>query len=233
MKVAVFGDSFVEDVFQSYSTWFSDFDEYGLGGSDMWYAYNQFLDHHEKYDKVIFACTSTRRVSMYDEEFGWFLFPNPESCKSKRNEHPSYEIMEKYLTHISGMSGARDELFCELLVNRIRHLRPDTLFIKCFPDSPGPDVTPLIAISKIEQGDIQVENFSDTGKPVDIRIAHLTEESHNIIKMEVEKALALEEKWLDLDISMFSNLEIDKQKYFVPIDSPLNHKRSRRNARRS
>ena len=45
--------------------------EHGLGGCDNWYIYSQFLEHHEKYDKIIVVWTHDGRYSWttYEEGF--------------------------------------------------------------------------------------------------------------------------------------------------------------------
>ena len=50
--IGVFGDSFVEYHYKLYPTWFSDYETYGFGGSDIWYSYNKFMENR-KYRKTI------------------------------------------------------------------------------------------------------------------------------------------------------------------------------------
>lgn len=224
--IGVFGDSFVEYHYKTYPTWFSDYETFGYGGTDIWYSYNKFMENHERYDRIIFALTNPHRVSKFDEDYGWLNYTNFETCRNNKHKHPTYPIMEQYLTHVTTIFDGRDNLFCEMLVNRIRHIRPDTLFVKCFDDSPGPDVTCLNAISSIEVGETNLMMMlHETNKLVDVRMAHLSEESHDIIRDDVIEALNNKDKWLNLDIKKFQDLNIDKSKYFVPFDSPLNFRR--------
>lgn len=223
--IGVFGDSFVNDTFKQYPTWFSDYVSYGIDGSDIWYSYNAFLENHEHYDRIIFALTNPYRVSKHDED-DWYFYTNPESCKHKADLHPTFSVMEQYLTHISTIHDGRDNLFCELIQKEIQRVRPDTLFVKCFNNSPGPNITSLNDISNLEMAGVKLMNWmDDMGAMVDVRMAHLTEESHSIIKDDVVKALNTKDTWLNLDLSKFQNLNIDKSRYFVPIESPLNFRR--------
>ena len=224
--IGVFGDSFVEYHYKLYPTWFSDYETYGFGGSDIWYSYNKFMENHERYDRIIFALTNPYRVSKLDEEDGWYFYCNPQSCRHKADLHPTFPIMEQYLTHVATIQDGRDEMFCDLLQKEIQRIRPDTLFVKCFHNSPGPDVTDLHSISRVESGRTKLMDWVDnTENLVDIRMAHLTEESHNIIRDDVVEALNRKDTWLDLDIEKFQDLNIDKSRYFVPLDSPLNFRR--------
>ena len=213
MDIAVFGDSFTQNEPREYTSWFEDFDCFGLGGTDIWYSYKNFLNHHENYDRIIFACTSPYRVCKYHERLGWLIYTNPDSCKLNKKKHPTFSLMQQYLTHISTIHDGRDETFCDLMVDKILNIRPDTLFIKCFETSPGPPVLPLNEVRRLEQRIMDRNDESDG--LIDIRLAHLTEESHTIIKSEVKKALHNNDTWLDMDLDLFSSLKLNKHKYFL------------------
>ncbi len=88
-KLGVFGDSFADPVISMwqdddyelyetvktfnnnvFKTWMYilDADTYGHGGTDVYYSFLKFMEHHEQYDNVIFIVTnSNNRISFYHD----------------------------------------------------------------------------------------------------------------------------------------------------------------------
>jgi len=76
MKVAVFGDSFADEIINKreagYKSWvellrekyYSDLTCYAEAGSSMYFSYDLFLENHEKYDKIIFIMTTPGRLTI-------------------------------------------------------------------------------------------------------------------------------------------------------------------------
>lgn len=234
MKIAVFGDSFTDPEQQRYPTWFSDYTSFGKDGSDVYYSYYRFLEHQQHFDKIIFAVTNPIRHS---RQWGsnWIHFTHYERCDglARNNAIPvdwrkAYRAAGDWFRHVLSEGQIhREQRFAELMIEDIKHRRPDTLFIKLFKNSPGENVTPLFEISSIEQGEIKAKKFLEDKSTnlVDIRMAHLTRESHEILKTEVEKALDSSTQWLDLDRELFKNIEYNASEYFVDINDERNWKR--------
>lgn len=71
MKIGIFGDSFAQKM--SEHSWTvkleslldADFTNYGLAGSDLYWSYNLFRQHHQDYDLNIFVATGSCRTSYF------------------------------------------------------------------------------------------------------------------------------------------------------------------------
>ena len=234
--VAVFGDSFTDpNNDQIYTTWAGRYTSYGKNGSDIYYSYLQFLEHHEKHDKIIFAVTDYNRHSrVYDDEWKHFSDPNTLEMRLKYAESFEdkivYETMHNLFKYIIANNNSREFNISNILINEIKRIRPDTLFIRLFENTPGPNVLYLLKISNLEKGNINIGDWRDKSYRgmIDIRLQHLTRESHDVITNEIEKAWANGDQWLDMDYDTFKNLEFDKDEYFVNWDNPRNHRKSRK-----
>lgn len=76
MKVGIFGDSFADEFLRDGKSWIEclrdnyDYDEvtsYGYGGTSLEWSYNNFLEHYNKYDTIIFILTDHRRHHFFDK----------------------------------------------------------------------------------------------------------------------------------------------------------------------
>ena len=77
MKIGIFGDSFADEHMKPSKTWIEclrdnyDYHEvtsYGYGGTSLGWSYNNFLEHHSKYDLCVFLLTDQRRQHYYDKK---------------------------------------------------------------------------------------------------------------------------------------------------------------------
>lgn len=234
-NVGVFGDSFTDtDDTQPYTTWASRYTSYGKNGSDIYYSYLQFLEHHEKHDKIIFAVTDYNRHSrVYNDEWKNFSDINTLEMRLKWAEtyedKKVYETMFNLFKYLISNNNSRELNIAKVLINEIKRIRPDTLFIRLFENTPGPDVLYLLKISELEKGDIHIGDWRDKSYygMVDVRIQHLTRESHEVITNEIEKAWANGDQWLDMDYDIFKNIKFNKDEYFINWNNPRNYKKLR------
>ena len=135
--------------------------EHGLGGCDNWYIYSQFLEHHEKYDKIIVVWTHDGRYSWttYEEGFPydpeeiqnrhWLHAVNLDTAidKSKNycDEGPPVPGVERYRADYKALipffervhhaDRKRHLKFSQLLQKEVRETRPDAIFINAFNPS--------------------------------------------------------------------------------------------------
>lgn len=234
-NVGVFGDSFTDtDDTQPYTTWASRYTSYGKNGSDIYYSYLQFLEHHEKHDKIIFAVTDYNRHSrVYNDEWKNFSDINTLEMRLKWAEtyedKKVYETMFNLFKYLISNNNSRELNIAKVLINEIKRIRPDTLFIRLFENTLGPDVLYLLKISELEKGDIHIGDWRDKSYygMVDVRIQHLTRESHEVITNEIEKAWANGDQWLDMDYDIFKNIKFNKDEYFINWNNPRNYKKLR------
>lgn len=234
-NVGVFGDSFTDtDDTQPYTTWASRYTSYGKNGSDIYYSYLQFLEHHEKHDKIIFAVTDYNRHSrVYNDEWKNFSDINTLEMRLKWAEtyedKKVYETMFNLFKYLISNNNSRELNIAKVLINEIKRIRPDTLFIRLFENTLGPDVLYLLKISELEKGDIHIGDWRDKSYygMVDERLQHLTRESHEVITNEIEKAWANGDQWLDMDYDIFKNIKFNKDEYFINWNNPRNYKKLR------
>lgn len=234
-NVGVFGDSFTDtDDNRTYTTWASRYTSYGKNGSDIYYSYLQFLEHHEKHDKIIFAVTDYNRHSrVYNDEWKNFSDINTLEMRLKWAEtyedKKVYETMFNLFKYLISNNNSRELNIAKVLINEIKRIRPDTLFIRLFENTLGPDVLYLLKISELEKGDIHIGDWRDKSYygMVDERLQHLTRESHEVITNEIEKAWANGDQWLDMDYDIFKNIKFNKDEYFINWNNPRNHRKLR------
>ena len=234
-NVGVFGDSFTDTVdARTYITWASRYTSYGKNGSDIYYSYLQFLEHHKKHDKIIFAVTDYNRHSrVYNDE--WKNFSDLNTLEMRLKWAETYEDEKVYGTMFNlhkcviSNNNSRELNIAKVLINEIKRIRPDTLFIRLFENTPGPDVLYLLKISNLEKGDIHIGDWRDKSYygMVDARFQHLTRESHEVITNEIEKAWANGDQWLDMDYDIFKNIKFNKDEYFINWNDPRNHRKLR------
>lgn len=133
--------------------------EYGCGGCDNWYTYNQFINNHEKYDRVIIVWTNDGRYSWSTKEEGYAYDPeeiqnrhwmhvsnldtaidkskhycNEETGKIKGVEkyRADYKALIPFFERVHHADRKRHHKFSQLLRKEVREIRPDAIFINAF-----------------------------------------------------------------------------------------------------
>lgn len=133
---------------------------YGVGGASNYYSYAKFLEHHNKYDKNIFLITYPGRHPSseivieknpkfdylgkgpgVDMEYGKVLFPSSAGTSDYLLTHASeYNFNSSTLRKLNAIRDyymwlehrEYDQTVTELLIDHIKRIRPDTLFINLF-----------------------------------------------------------------------------------------------------
>lgn len=156
-KLGIFGDSYAEikgDWFPGYDTGWSYklHKEYngecvvhaGPGSSNP-YNFRQFLEHHEKYEQVIYIVTSLHRLSIpvnvtnkKTGELGSMIhFPNISHVEYvMKNFDVEDDIAKKILDYMVYISYPLEQNLKDAhmaSVNYIRHIRPDAIIVPGFP----------------------------------------------------------------------------------------------------
>jgi len=115
MKVAVFGDSYAdENIVKSkfnYKSWveilrekyYPDLTCYGTSASSLYFSYDLFLEHQNKFDKIIFIYTGAGRITI------------PKYIKFKEDPRNSIEHINKHtnshiMYHVANIATAEDHL---------------------------------------------------------------------------------------------------------------------------
>jgi hypothetical protein len=104
MKVAVFGDSYADEIMNknevNYKSWvellrekyYPDLTCYGEAGSSLYFSYDLFLEHQSKFDKIIFVTTTSGRLTI------------PKYIPFKPTN------INRYMYHINNMQTAQEHL---------------------------------------------------------------------------------------------------------------------------
>jgi len=231
---------------------------YGYGGTDIQYSFLKFEKNHSKYDQVIFVLTEPLRLTLGEDIL---TIPNPNSnLSAERLEKEALEHYKKSasIKHLEMYHtwGAlrkilevliptnqeyvnRQHLFYNLVIERIKQLRPDVKFIKAFSnhDNEFPIITDPMSSKEISEilnlfnrtvpssnkclKEIQLlENLmmgtnNNKNLKYDARVGHLTEESHRILAPLIKKWLKTDEMFFDFDIKEFHNIKPDRNRYYT------------------
>ena len=214
--------------------------DYGHGGCDQYYIYRQFLENHEKHDKVIVSSTSPHRWSFYSETIEkWIHGTNPKTCEVK-SKHPKFGIKRKYykylqdfLIHIYSEDEMKTRIIHRLLKDSMRKIRPDVIFINGlyqWGDPKRDEDGCLRWITSYENemlGDPERPNPNMLGlggtpwtgmfsfnekRKFDIRVAHMTESSHRILAKKVATALEKGSTQIKINTDEFHRT-FDKEEY--------------------
>lgn len=263
-KIGVFGDSFAEDTvfihsfeehFEEHSmSWIKliGAQTYALGGSDIQWSFLQFEKNHNKYDQVIFVLTNPLRLSLGSDIL---TVPNSSLAGEKKLKqamenykksssikdleiYHTWDVLNKITNVLMSINQEyvnRQYLFYNLVIERIKQLRPDVKFIKAFPnhDNEFPIITDPMSSKEIKEilnlynrtvpvdnkslKDIQV--FENDKMSIaqdyyyDARIGHLTDESHKILARLINNWLKTDEMFFDFDMKQFRNINPDKNRY--------------------
>lgn len=191
--------------------------DYGHGGCDQYYIYRQFLENHEKHDKVIVSSTSPHRWSFFSETIEkWIHGTNPATCDIKSrhqkfgNKRKYYKYLQDFLIHIYSEDEMKIRIIHRLLKDSMRKIRPDVIFMHGLYQwgDPKRDEDGCLRWITSYENEI-IGNPKETnpnklglGKGVirglfdthnknkyDVRVAHLTEPSHRILAKKVATAL--------------------------------------------
>lgn len=188
MKIALYGDSFAYSKYPLDTSWYSllgkklncTVDTYGIEGSSVYHSYKQFMKSHSGYDLVIFLVTQPTRyyrdVSLStNETLNFHAIQAIEWCR-ENNKLLNEDDLEK-LDNVEGWYKASDIEYSidmtELMMDKIKSIRDDVIFVPCFPNSftekwkkLEPNTVPLIELFfrqtalLWDQPDVQFDMFT-------------------------------------------------------------------------
>jgi hypothetical protein len=207
MKIGVFGDSYAEHTAANpaHLEWWQyvqqcpniEIDNYGFGGSSLYYTWKQFHTHQHKYDKVIVCLTKPNRLWMPHLPKDWQsehvhaldalkhrTFKNPYAARIMKNALTSYY---KYIVNLE-----EQQDIWKLQIADIKRTRPDGLYLACFPDDEIiSDYMPLFEISKLD-GDL-------IGTQRDTRANHFNDKNCRIFAKKIETWIQTNQFSLDIE----------------------------------
>jgi hypothetical protein len=208
MKIAIFGDSFADDIgmansipkwtnFQHVGPSYIELLErhtefqitrYGYEGSSLYYSLTKFEEFHNQYDKVIFVTTEASRVLVntelynlpYPHIFSLFAITMNRTANKKLSTHNKklLSIMEKF--YFPEIS-KRNQSFHDhdMLKKKVKRIRPDAIVISGIGNDREPCLND-VSTMEIEHWGLTWAGFSG-GTYIDRRKCHLTKENHEIL----------------------------------------------------
>lgn len=231
MKVGIFGDSYAHILERSTTTSWADLlskdfdvENYAMGGSSTYFSYLNFLEHYQKYNKIIFVVTYPAR--MYTS-FGHVpsavtakdMLTNRAVRLDKIQQKIIYGL-DSYFTYSLLDNAILDQhiLFHNLMIEKIKSLKKDILFIPAF-SVPNTDFdrTALVDITRMEEGHWISLGYKIKSTEIfryDNRQHHLTEPNNRILYQMVKDILPSVKNHvtLSLDLNNFSKPD-DISKY--------------------
>ena len=166
---------------KKYKAWmrYLNADVFGRSGSDLYYSYNQFIQHHSNYEKCIFVITSPLRYSTNVN--GWIHCASYEDAVEKidfaaSSEHKqALKTMSSFFKDLYYKDLDRIELLNKAMLDSIQKIRPDTLFINAFPD------LKRVYDLELEAWNISHDESQDYTKYFDLRHCHMTNENNKVL----------------------------------------------------
>ena len=151
-------------------------DTYGKSGSDIYFSYNQFINNHKAYDKCIFVVTTPLRFSSNIN--GWRHCGSAEDAREKMDWSENkkyYSVLADAFEHIFYKDLDRIEIINQAMLDNIKYIRPDTIFINAFPD--------LKNVYELELKAWNTDHIEsqDYSKFIDLRMCHMTNENNAIL----------------------------------------------------
>lgn len=223
LKVGIFGDSYADPIRHGHDN-FRELDDIGwpnllqnnyevglhaLAGSSIYYSYQEFLKHHEKYDKIVFVVTDPIRwvkgyklikgedreihLSNYSTVENW-LQSNPEIRVEDRS---ILEALKGYYLFL--VDDPSCQVMANLMLNHMRQLRPDIILIPIARnllniDTVGFDT--YLDLFHIDMGlETSLNHNKFLQKNYEYRLAcHLSKEMNIVVANDVTNALEIG-KW--------------------------------------
>lgn len=185
-------------------------DTFGGSGSDIYFSYNQFIHNHMSYDKCIFVITSPVRFSSNIN--GWRHCGSSDDAREKAEWSPNkkyYSVLADTFEHIFYKDLDRIELINQAMLDNIKTIRPDTIFIDSFP------VLKNIYELELKAWNTDHIESQDYSKYIDLRICHMTNENNfilgNYILQNLDKSGYLD--LLDVD---WRTPTLEDKSYYLP-----------------
>jgi len=220
MKIAIFGDSFAsyhnkENTTASWPQVLGykyRINNYAEPASSLYFSISKFLDHHLDYDKVVFFITSPGRLTLsessnfvdsHDNVIKHITFESANRVSTAQQHGWTYPertlkmfaAATEYFKYIQNDN--YDEYTHALMINHIKLVRPDALFVNCFES--------LFQITKLENAHYNITDET-MSKYVDIRNCHLTKKNNEMLAGAIEA-------WIDTGYFTYS-----ADDYIVPIE---------------
>lgn len=186
-NIGIFGDSYtnMSSPFEEQKQWHEylpvfvndkcNIDNYGVAGSSLYFSYQNFKKHHEKYDKVILFYTAPNRLWMpqySDKDINGEHIHSVDHADRRfvRGTAIQSKIRKAIKFYYGIINNPKEHLdYWELMIADIRKTRKDALVLPCFYQSENEPYWPLVYISKLDDTQYGIDIMN---KAIDIRANH-------------------------------------------------------------
>lgn len=201
MKIAIYGDSFADsrNIFypdNDYS-WANclrnkgyDVTNYGKSASSLMYSYKKFMASYKDYDKIIFLVTGSGRfeVKGLPGNDSYIVYGMLDYLSKRENYNATQKEIVKacqlYYKYI--MDDERETVFQNLLLKEIKNIRPDILFLPCFPASIEQEERKnIIDLNYFSSFDHRYFDITATGL-ADLRYCHMNEGNNQMLADKID-----------------------------------------------
>jgi hypothetical protein len=233
MKVGIYGDSHAASIFDrsvnddiSYIEMLYhkyDVKNFGVGGSSLFYSYNEFLKTEKDFDKIVFIATTPGRIYLNPFDHTTIDIAhlhitgidqadrNIETYSNSIRNKKVFETIKDYVLYVQNIEQERK--FHELMLKDIKHQRPDVMLIETNKFAAGKDT------------DFNFWNIDEIASNIfarfqDFRHCHLSKEKHVILYEMIEENIKTGK---DIDYTKLMNVRPSKtfEEYFKIIGKDM------------
>lgn len=201
---------------------------HSMGGSGVYYSYDIFKQVHSKFDIVIYIPTQSSRFPLYCPDSGQIRHMVPgflmaqaarelERSRNRPNDYKALEAAIGYSTYI--LDEKKEEEMKRLMLQEVKRLRPDTIFIPAFPSDriveSDIDLS-VISLMELNTYGTNLTTLRSMANPLlDIRKCHLTDENNRMLFNKILTAIDNQDTSVRLAESDFVKPKDPFTKYFV------------------
>jgi|LauGreDrversion4_2_1035121.scaffolds.fasta_scaffold257509_2 hypothetical protein len=212
MKIGIFGDSFASpNKLNPSRTWVEILNEkydivnHAVTGSNLYYSVTEVKKYYTSYDKIILIVTQPSRLQVpehipligEDRFIQPWVLEVPVKLDANTLQKLVWQAGKQYYSYLQDTT--YDEYIHNLMLKDIKETVPNIILVPAFLNSWTNVDSAIVQITLKENKswnldwDYIIENLKD------IRNCHMTEESHTIFAMHVEKWLNNEPVHINLD----------------------------------
>jgi hypothetical protein len=229
MRVGIYGDShaasifdrsvnddisYVEMLYHNYAI-----KNFGVGGSSLFYSYNEFLKTEKDFDKIVFIATTPGRIYLNPFDHPTIDIAhlhitgvdqadrNIETYSNSNVNKKVFKTIKDYVLYVQNME--QECKYYELMLKDIKQQRPDAMLIETNKFAAGNDT------------DFNFWNIDEIASNIfgnfqDFRHCHLSKEKHVILYEMIEENIRT---GTDIDYSRLNNVKPSKtfEDYFKRI----------------
>jgi len=212
MKIAIYGDSFgsmrpINKTLNSKLPWFDLLQKYGhvtnyaVGGSSLYYSYQMFLEHKNKYDKNIILGSLLDRL--YTPNLAWHHVNNSiiDFSNIWINHGLNKEEVNAFILYYKHIHNKMEENHMRLLIEKELRTESNTLYISM------PETLNIVHIK-------EKEHFGYKSSWTENMSAHMSNESNQIFLESIVKWLETGEFIFDINNYKLPNKQ-DKYMYYI------------------